>query len=55
MGAEIFAGRLCWEEFGGERSSITMVDCLPAAYIGSAAGMRLSTANPVLGLAGHHY
>ena len=53
--AEIFNGKLCWEEFRGERLSIAMVDYLPLVYIEYAAGMRFLMANSVLGLAGHCY
>jgi len=53
--ADILAGKVCWEECRGERLSIAMVDHLPAAYVGSAVGTRFSTADSVLGFAGHHY
>ncbi len=55
IGAVVFAEKVCWEEFRGERSSIAMINHLPVAYVGYAAGTRFPKANSVLGLAGHRY
>jgi len=55
LGTGVVAGEVCWEEFGVRRSSITMVDCLPAVYIGYATGTKFPTVDSVLGLAVQHY